>query len=132
MDYSQTARGILNAVGGSKNIQSVTNCATRLRFDLVDDQKVQEAALRQIDGVIDINKSGAQYQVIIGPDVGNVMAALNNLLGDTNNNKASQSQHSLMDRFFDAISGIFTPIIPMLTAAGMLKALLVQIGRAHV
>ncbi len=135
MDYSQTAQAILNAVGGSKNIQSVTNCATRLRFDLVDDQKVQEATLRQIDGVIDINKSGAQYQVIIGPDVGNVMAALNNLLGDTNNNKTSataKNQHSLMDRFFDAISGIFTPIIPMLTAAGMLKALLVLLKFAGI
>lgn len=135
MDYSQTARAILSAVGGATNVRSVTNCATRLRFDLIDEQKVQIETLRQITGVIDVNRSGAQYQVIIGTDVGNVMTALNELLGQTNSAatpEAVKSQHSLMDRFFDAISGIFTPIIPMLTAAGMLKALLVLLKFAGI
>lgn len=42
MDYSQDAKQIVKAVGGKENIQSVAHCATRLRFVLNDEAKVDE------------------------------------------------------------------------------------------
>ena len=36
-DYTQLAKEVVEAVGGKENIISVTNCMTRLRFVLKDD-----------------------------------------------------------------------------------------------
>ena len=133
MNYKKTAEVLLEKVGGKKNIKSLTNCATRLRFTLIDNEKVDVESIKKVDGVIDIVKSGAQYQIIIGTDVGNVMKELENL-GVNNNDvpEPSQTSDKWSDRFFDTISGIFTPIIPALTAAGMLKAVLVLLDFANI
>ena len=39
MDYKKLATDILKLVGGEKNVISVTNCMTRLRFTLQDTGK---------------------------------------------------------------------------------------------
>ena len=76
MDYSKTAAGVLDGVGGEANVQSVVHCATRLRFVLKDDAKADEKAIRSVPGVITTAQAGGQYQVVIGNDVPEVYAAL--------------------------------------------------------
>ena len=39
MNYKELAEKILNNIGTSKNIESYTHCATRLRFNLIDPSK---------------------------------------------------------------------------------------------
>ena len=45
MDYKKTAADILSLVGGEKNVVSVTNCMTRLRFVLGDAGKADVEGL---------------------------------------------------------------------------------------
>ncbi|AYW44794.1 hypothetical protein C7K43_01945 [Tetragenococcus koreensis] len=126
MDYKNVAREILENVGGAENVEHLTNCATRLRFTLYDNDLINTEQLNKIDGVINVVKSGMQYQIIIGPNVGNVMMEIENMgISVKGVEQKKAAKHSRLDRFFDVISGIFTPIIPALTAAGMLKAVLV-------
>ena len=76
MDYKEIGQKILEAVGGKENVQNLTHCATRLRFTLADDSKADDEAVKAIDGVVSLAKSGGQYQVVVGSDVPNVYRAL--------------------------------------------------------
>ncbi|MCD5003073.1 PTS transporter subunit EIIC [Enterococcus saccharolyticus] len=126
MNYQQTAEDILKSVGGKENVEMLTHCATRLRFTLVDESKLDLSQAKAIDGVIDAVKSTGQYQFIIGTDVGRVYNELQQMgLGELKDTTVSTEKKKTLDRVFDTISGIFTPLIPALTAAGMLKVLLV-------
>lgn len=68
MDYRETARGILDAVGGPSNISNMTHCATRLRLNLKN-ENIDDAKVKAVDGVINVSKGGGQYQVLIGLEV---------------------------------------------------------------
>ena len=46
------ASQIIAAIGGPENIRSLTHCATRLRFELVDAGKVDQNALEHMKGVL--------------------------------------------------------------------------------
>ena len=71
-------------------------------------------------------KSGGQYQVVVGSDVPNVYRALEGLLDlDEVSKESSEKQdRTPLQSFLALISGIFTPILPVITAAGMIKAVL--------
>lgn len=76
MNYRETAKEILANVGGSENIESVIHCVTRVRFVLKDEKKANDEAVKKIDGVMGLIKSGGQYQVVIGNEVDNVFDAV--------------------------------------------------------
>ena len=62
-----TASQIIAAIGGAENVRSLTHCATRLRFELVDAGKVDQARLDGTKGVLGtVPQSGDRYQVVIG------------------------------------------------------------------
>lgn len=74
MDYKKLAGEILNLIGGEKNVAQVTHCATRLRFNLVNEKKADVNALKSTKGVMGVVSSGGQFQVIIGSDVASALA----------------------------------------------------------
>ena len=125
MDYKQLAQTILEKIGGKENISGVTHCATRLRFTLGDEGKADTEGLKSTQGVVGVVTSGGQYQVIIGSDVANVYRPLIELAGVSEQEivETVQQQKST-ERLMAIISGIFTPILPIITAAGMIKAVL--------
>ncbi len=133
MDYKSLAKTILNDIGGKENVISFTHCATRLRFNLKDDGKVNKKSLENTKGVMGIVNKGGQFQVVIGSDVPNVYRELT-VMGDfegTNNGKNEHDDRSALSKVLDTIAGIFTPILPAITGAGILKAfmaLLVAFG----
>ena len=45
MDYAKTASLVIKYVGGKSNIKSVAHCATRLRFQLKDNELRDEEAI---------------------------------------------------------------------------------------
>ena len=47
-----------------------------MRFYLKDESLADDEAVADLDGVIDVVKSGGQYQVVIGPDVVDVYDAV--------------------------------------------------------
>lgn len=125
MDYNKLAMTIIEQVGGEKNIKGLTHCATRLRFNLHDDQKANDETLKNTAGVMGVTIAGGQYQVIIGSDVANVYKAIMNQINIQDNEVPEDTtKKSVFSKVIDTITGIFTPILPAITAAGMLKAVL--------
>ncbi len=82
MDYKKLSSDILHLVGGRDNVVAVTNCLTRLRFNLKDESKANDEAIKALDGVSGLVKKGGQYQVVIGTEVPSVYNALSKLIGD--------------------------------------------------
>lgn len=125
MDYKKMAAEILKLVGGEKNVTSVTNCMTRLRFNLNDAKKADVEAIKKIKGVQGVVTKNGQFQVVIGTDVGNVCDEIKKL-GRFEENAASASAEKtgIIAAFFGTLTAIFQPIIPALAGSGMIKALL--------
>lgn len=127
MNYPELAKEILEKVGGAENISGLTHCATRLRFNLKDDSKAQTDALKKVKGVMGVVNKGGQYQVVIGSDVASVYQPLTEMCdwkGSTAAGEKEKDDRKLVERLVDTLSGIFTPILPAITAAGMIKAIL--------
>lgn len=124
MDYQNLAKTILEHVGGDKNVTGLTHCATRLRFNLKDEGKADAETLKGIKGVMGVVSSGGQFQIIIGSDVPNVYRELMKICSVGEASGAKEDNRSLGSKLIDTVSGIFTPILPVLVAAGMLKAVL--------
>ncbi len=122
MAYEKMAQEIVDKVGGPSNIQSVANCATRLRFVLNDDSAADEKALKSIKGVAGIAKSGGQFQIIIGTEVPNVKKEVDKLIGEKKETPPSEKKEGIINRLLNILSGSITPMIPALTGAGLLKA----------
>ncbi|HFI0055829.1 TPA: PTS transporter subunit EIIC [Streptococcus suis] len=106
-------------------MSSLTHCATRLRFTLVDKSKADQAGLEQLEGVLGVIDKGGQFQVIIGNDVAQVYRPLaEDLEEQVVADQEVSSKQGIFATVLATISGIFTPILPVITAAGMIKAVL--------
>ncbi len=126
MNYENLAKSILEKVGGEKNVSNLTHCATRLRFNLKDTKKANTESLKALNGVMGVVDKGGQYQVIIGNDVNNVykeIMKISKLEGKDSNTEEVDDRKAIA-KVIDTITGIFTPILPAITAAGMMKAVL--------
>ncbi len=127
MNYENLAKSILEKVGGEKNVSNLTHCATRLRFNLKDTSKANTDALKNTQGVMGVVDKGGQYQVIIGNDVNNVykeIIKISNIENGNSNGSNEVDDRKPIAKVIDTITGIFTPILPAITAAGMIKAVL--------
>lgn len=127
-NYDALAKTIIKDVGGKDNVISVVHCTTRLRFKLKDEKKANDDALKDTDGVVTVVKAGGQYQVVIGNEVADVYEAVLKEGGfygggQVADDDLDDSNMSLMDKAIDLISGIFTPILGPMAAAGMIKGL---------
>ena len=132
--YESLAKEIIKNVGGKENINSLTHCVTRLRFKLKDESKANDEVLKNMDGVVTVMKSGGQYQVVIGNHVAEVYADVSSVVGIENtssNGNEEEKNTSLFNKAVDTISGIFQPILGVMSACGVLKginALLIALG----
>ncbi|MCF0106627.1 MAG: PTS transporter subunit EIIC [Holdemanella sp.] len=131
-DYPKLAKDILDNVGGAENVEFVMNCATRLRFTLKDINKANTEVIKGMKDVIDVIIMNGQYQVCIGPDVIDVRKEVEKLGNFTKDEQPSNKDQKPMDKFFGVVSGIFTPIVPVLMAAGMVGALLTVLDLTHI
>ncbi|WP_434751103.1 beta-glucoside-specific PTS transporter subunit IIABC [Paenibacillus amylolyticus] len=130
MNYKETAKAILDKVGGQENINDFLHCSTRLRMNLKDPNQAKTEEIKAMDGIMGAVYSGGQYQVIIGNDVSYVYNELKQMITINTdekpepNKKRDMSFKGLFESFAGLITGIFQPIIPAIAAAGMFKALL--------
>lgn len=69
MEYTKTAEHIIACCGGVPNISSVTHCATRLRFFILDKQQVQLEEIKKIKGVLGTVYSGDELQIVLGKNL---------------------------------------------------------------
>lgn len=130
MDNKQLGDKIVELVGGEDNVNSLVHCATRLRFTLNDHGKTDKKALEEIPDVLTVVEKGGQYQVVVGNKVGKVYTEImkdhNIQAGDSGETKGGgdKEKDGVLSKVFSYISGTFTPLIPALAGAGMIKALL--------
>lgn len=125
--YHDLALKIIDYAGGKQNINNLIHCQTRLRFDLQDDSLANKEELENLQGVAGVINSGGQYQVVIGPQVSEVYEEISELLGTTQSiNKTSieKKKKNIVSIAVEFISTSFSPIIPAMAGAGMIKALL--------
>ncbi|MBR1580597.1 MAG: PTS glucose transporter subunit IIA [Selenomonadaceae bacterium] len=126
--YTQLAADIVKNVGGKSNVISLAHCITRLRFKLKDEKKANTDVLKAMDGVVTVVQSGGQYQVVIGNAVGEVydeILASQGIQAAGGNDDAAEDDapKKPLDLFIDTVSGIFTPVLGVLAASGMVKGL---------
>ena len=82
MKYAELAQKIVDFLGGKSNIRQVTHCATRLRFIVKDEAIINEEAIKQLSGVLELNKRMGEIQVVIGNEVQSVFYAVNQIVGE--------------------------------------------------
>lgn len=128
MDFEKLADTILKGIGGEENIAGFTHCATRLRFTLKDESLADEAGLKNTKGVLGIAKSGGQFQIIIGNEVAKAYAAIQGkMTGDASGEGGGQitaQKVKISEQIFDFVSAIFTPVLPAIIGAGLVKSVL--------
>ncbi|WNN49698.1 beta-glucoside-specific PTS transporter subunit IIABC [Siccibacter colletis] len=130
MHYSHTAQQIITRIGGAENIVSLFHCITRLRFELRDMSLADRAALDNTDGVMGVNISGDQYQLIIGNEVAPLCDAILDQLPHLREaapapaDDAPRKRRNPVSVVLEGLSGIFSPIIPAIAGAGILKGVL--------
>lgn len=133
----EIASFVMDHIGGQNNVNSLVHCATRLRFQLKDESKVDETALKDHPNILTAQAKGGQYQVVIGNNVAKVYDEIVNntdvqaggttdadpaeTQADQNQEKEQKNPVSVV---FEYISGTFSPLIPALAGSGMIKALL--------
>ncbi len=125
--YEKLAQEIVEKVGGSENVSTLTHCMTRLRFALHDNNKADQKAIKALDGVIDAIESGGQFQVVIGTHVEDVYTEVIkhfHSAENSNDKTADARKVSVFGKLIDFVSGTFSPIVPAIAGAGMIKALL--------
>ncbi|WP_239526277.1 PTS transporter subunit EIIB [Microbacterium sp. B35-30] len=132
---NNTAADIVKSVGGPANIDSLTHCATRLRFQLVDSSSVDQKVVEAIPGVMGaVPQAGDRYQVVMG---GAVQTVYNDIMAlpdmksggggggadDIDAIKARERAKGVrgkvawIDSFFEFLSDSFRPLLGALLGA---------------
>lgn len=136
MDYRQSAKEILDAIGTSSNLVSAAHCATRLRLVIADNAKVKKEQLENVDGVKGVFEAQGQLQIIIGTGtVNKVYEEFIDLAGVAAASKddvkaAAASKAPWYKRMIKTLGDIFVPIIPAIVATGLLNGLLGGLSKA--
>lgn len=126
MDYNHLSKTILKNVGGEENILDVYHCITRLRFHLKDSSKVNEKVITDSEGIAGAQFKGSEFQIIIGNDVKNVYENFVSHMKDfgRQDGEVSTEKTNIMTKLMDTLAGVFVPVLPAITAAGMVKSVL--------
>lgn len=123
MNYKETALKIIDFVGGKANINALTYCVTRLRFELKEQSKADVKALENVEGVIGVVSTNILFQVVIGTDVIHVYDEINKMLA-SNNEIEKEMKRNPLKTFLDIMSDSVTPIIPLFVICGLVTAIM--------
>jgi len=130
------AAAIVKSVGGADNIEDLTYCATRLRFQLRDSLNIQQSDVEAVPGVLGaVPQAGNRYQVVIGGGVQTVfndimaLPAMANRGGGGADDAASikaaarakgpRGKFAWLDSLFEFLSDSFRPILGALLGASL-------------
>ncbi|MFQ7236870.1 MAG: PTS transporter subunit EIIC, partial [Enterococcus hulanensis] len=118
------ARRLLELMGGSENVQSITHCATRLRPQFKDRNLVQKKDIQELDGVTGIVDKDSGFQIVIGTNVGEVYDAFIKYLDSPSTSedlKTETKERHLLNDFVALVVSIFSPLLPLLAGSGLLR-----------
>ncbi|HDR4465130.1 PTS transporter subunit EIIC [Bacillus cereus group sp. MYBK249-1] len=142
--YNNIALEILEAIGGSNNVLSYTNCMTRLRITPVNRDQINEEAVKKVNGVLGV-VDDETYQIILGPGVVTKVAEQFSVVVAQGKEKSISSTTSSAEdlqakgakmkaeqkkknntpfkSFLRKIGNIFIPLIPAFVGAGLIAGI---------
>ena len=136
MEKKKIVLQIVKHLGGVTNIISATNCMTRLRVTVCDDEPVNIEKIKATESVLEvINDRAAYYEIVVGPGNSRVYADICHDIGipataafsadkgceSKNGEKDIKNGHSkanVRDKL-KIIGEIFVPLIPGVITAGL-------------
>ncbi|UDL85610.1 glucose PTS transporter subunit IIA [Corynebacterium uberis] len=140
-----TSQHIIDHIGGADNVASLTHCATRLRFQLVDQSKVDVPQLESDPAVLGVVKQGTTgLQVIMG---GGVAEYYNGIMREPGMAAAGEKKAAApakkeyggirgrfgwVDYAFEFLSDTFRPVLWALLGASLIITLLVLADTFHI
>lgn len=139
MNYKELSEQILQYIGGEGNIASFTNCMTRLRINVKNQEVVDLKSIGALKGVMG-TVAGEQMQIIVGPghaqrladafgEIVSISPAAEDGAIDTAatqedmKNKVKAAQNSAWQRGLKHVGNIFIPLIPGFVATGLFAAI---------
>ncbi|MDR2748696.1 MAG: glucose PTS transporter subunit IIA [Bifidobacteriaceae bacterium] len=148
-DYASIGDKIYEKIGGISNVKKVYYCMTRVRVQLHNLDKVDDNAIKAVDGVLGLVRDADTIQVIVGPGksvkIAEAMAkkagvktgeeikqsGLNNpdeldvksLAAKTKADIKSKQKQSKAKAALKIISAVFIPLIPGMVGAGLIAGI---------
>ena len=148
MTNEQLVQHIFAGLGGQTNIVCVTTCMTRLRIQVREDNKIQEDALRRVEGVLGVVHDRTGYlEVVVGPGKSRKCADLCAARGiptaaapavstekDWHDNKAAWKagqENGRIRSMLKTFGEIFVPLLPGVIAAGLCSGLATLLSQVY-
>ncbi|OMD45092.1 PTS sugar transporter [Paenibacillus borealis] len=136
MSKEKAIKDMIAGIGGEENIENAWHCMTRLRFELKDKNKVDIAKIKELDPVLGAQFNQDQFQIILGPKVGEYYTVLANELKlkdaqSPEEEKGSKQKVGFVTLFMNIVSGVFGPIVPAIAGAGLIKGLIAGLTALH-
>lgn len=123
--YEALAKSIVEKIGGKENVNDVYHCVTRLRFKLNNEDIVDDKSIEALDGVTKVIRNAGVFQVVIGTNVADVFEEVEKLVDiKIDGSNKSEEKKGIINTVIDFVAGTFQPVIPALSGAGMVKAVL--------
>ncbi len=116
---------LIELVGGSDNIASVSHCLTRLRFVLSDTEAADVKKLEELRIVKGCFTNAGQFQVVIGTEVDEVYKLLIEMSGKSASSKddakvAARQNMNILERGISHLAEIFVPLLPAIITGGLI------------
>ncbi|MBQ8995287.1 MAG: PTS transporter subunit EIIC [Oscillospiraceae bacterium] len=121
--YPDIAKEIIDLIGGTDNISSVSHCMTRLHFTVKDKSRVRLGILETSPDVLKVVVANNQCQVVIGDDVADIYDEIQKEMERKPVQETIHGTRSLFMRFSALIDKVYLPFAGVFSAAGMLKGL---------
>ncbi|MBO0410448.1 PTS glucose transporter subunit IIA [Enterococcus hulanensis] len=122
--YEGLAHAIVEKLGGKTNIIEGYHCQTRLRFKVVDETKIDIEGLESLAGVTKYIFNAGVHQVVIGTHVKDVFEEIEKIIELNPTNDGQAEKKGILTAIIEFVAGTFQPVIPALSGAGMVKAVL--------
>ena len=126
MDFNEIAKKIIEYSGGKENIVNGLHCITRVRLYLKDEKKANIEQMKKVNGVVGAQFQNGQFQIILGPHVDNVFEILEKELHfhEIENSSGDRKKNRPLGLVIDTIAQIFTPVVPAVVGAGVMKGIM--------
>lgn len=122
--YEGLAHDIIEKLGGKKNITEGYHCQTRLRFKVLDESKIDIKGLESLDGVTKYIFNAGVHQIVIGTHVKDVFEEIEKIIDLDPTKEVQVEKKGSLTAIIEFVAGTFQPVIPALSGAGMVKAVL--------
>ena len=139
LNYSELAAAIIENVGGTENISTVTHCVTRLRFYVKNRTITKDDEIKKLQGVLGVVYGQGQYQVILGEHlfpvfdeiVKNYKIETSEVVDENHAEDYTLAQNAekkgvkyYFTKAIQFMASAMTPFITVLYGAGMLRVVL--------